>query len=107
MSYVHQAWKEREAMSAHTPGPWRVNAYDARLTVWGKHRVAVVDKEPDGDTSAANAALIAAAPDLLAALKQYLIAKPQCECGINNSGCEMAKAQQVARAAIAKAEGDA
>ena len=91
-------------MSAkHTPGPWRL---DNRGTTY------IVDKPGDGyitrdicrmDSSTmsafhqeGNARLIAAAPDLLEALKMYLIA-----------GHKEARraASVVAKAAIAKAEG--
>jgi hypothetical protein len=84
-------------MSAHTPGPWRV----ARLRsgAW-----AVVDRgtrdivpsiftQRDGGEDEANARLIAAAPDLLAALK-YLL-----ELGGDDDR------RITADAAIAKAEG--
>lgn len=49
-------------------------------------------------------ALLSAAPDMLAALKAYVIAEPQCCCS-EHSGCKMADARAGARAAIAKAEG--
>ena len=72
-------------MSAHTPGPWRITdrygvltyqvGIDGRTvcTVWPRqqgNRPSVVDTEPwpEGE---ANARLIAAAPDLLAACIAY------------------------------------
>ena len=57
----------------HTPGPWRESAFDYERGVIvagekGVH-VAKVEQQGMGHTAAANAALIAAAPDLLAALE--------------------------------------
>ena len=58
-------------MTQHTPGPWTVHTNFATATY------TVFDEdgnyaETDGDTLTANAALIAAAPDLLAALVAVL-----------------------------------
>lgn len=46
-------------MSEHTPGPWQAGAY-----------LCLTNLDIDGKIDAANARLVAAAPDLLAALKQ-------------------------------------
>lgn len=67
-------------MSGHTPGPWRVNGIDGALEGWK-----VTDTGPtqdhDGDGASeyvatvydeGNARLIAAAPELLEALKSIL-----------------------------------
>ena len=55
----------------HTPGPWErvgsgVYANSGREIIFGRHNT----RSADYDEREANAALIAAAPDLLAALKE-------------------------------------
>jgi len=101
----------------HTPGPWRVSTVGlmndgGRAVVADDFRVAVVDchtkfKRGEGwmaecDTRDANARLIAAAPDLLAALEKvantYL---PE----DYREGCLERTLGDIARAAIAKAKG--
>lgn len=60
-------------MSAHTPGPWRVESDGSTVTMAGQ--CVVTAPCPDGGTRAeerANACLISAAPELLAALRDYL-----------------------------------
>ncbi len=55
-------------MSAHTPGPWRIGTINyADIYEPGGDVVALAIKDLDG--TAANARLIAAAPELLEALK--------------------------------------
>ena len=67
-------------MTTHTPGPWRIG--DAANTIFGPPaglppvRVAELCR---ADNRRANAALIAAAPDLLAALER--IANETCDHG--------------------------
>ncbi len=97
---------------SHTPGPWRVMPESQAQSPWivgDAEGGSIADCEPCGpwmpdEVADANARLIASAPDLLAALRGYLDARPQCEC-TPHSGCQMAKARSAARAAIAKAEG--
>ena len=85
----------------HTPGPWRANDHiSPQMTVTG----------PDGEIVAplrycdgagrcrADYGLIAAAPDLLAALEYIL--------GWNPVEWSAEKARDVARAAVAKARGE-
>lgn len=107
-------------MSEHTPGPWKVETVRTSSGIChtigpfpfhGKKAHACIYADypsvgPEERALEANARLIAAAPELLAALKAYLVAKPQCECS-DHSGCPMASARVLARAAIAKAEGAA
>lgn len=64
-------------MSAHTPGPWRVDGNtDIRVhSIGGKYVARIfsllgTDSERDRVTEQANAQLIAAAPDLLTAAKE-------------------------------------
>jgi hypothetical protein len=99
-------------MSKHTPGPWKVAQTGGfELAVYGrsKNQPICIFTTPDGDyipqelkNGKANAHLIAAAPDLLAALKA-LSAGLHDELDSN----PRVKASEVraARAAIAKAEG--
>ena len=69
---------ESHAMTAHTPGPWRYSKQ--RAFIWahqGREVIASVAREvvPDDMTGAtidANAVLIAAAPDLLAACQAFM-----------------------------------
>lgn len=79
---------EQKAMSKHTPGPWH---YAESSTTVNFARAAVHDPED------ANAHLIAAAPDLLEALKALLDAVVRRD--------HKDKALRTARAAIAKAKG--
>jgi hypothetical protein len=93
-------------MSAHTPGPWRAqpesNNYQVRVYE-GPCSRCVADVWGDCDELAyhvhANASLIAAAPDLLAALKA-LVEDGRCSTYPADDGL-----LAVADAAIAKAEG--
>jgi hypothetical protein len=72
---------------AHTPGPWLVNCCTKRGTGFYRHQIAnqegsdadviaviecnsMLDYPPDDPVAEANARLIAAAPDLLEALRQ-------------------------------------
>ena len=60
-------------MSAqHTPGPWHVDLYDATgVDDVDGYRIAITGFGED-DTDQANARLIAAAPDMLAALRELV-----------------------------------
>lgn len=57
-------------MPAHTPAPWRVARGRAVYAVQTPDDRAVCTLWQDGDEQAANARLIAAAPDMLAALER-------------------------------------
>ena len=88
--------------SKHTPGPWMVADDCVRVITMptaDDYQIAHCDAgafSPDYEECAANATLIAAAPDLLAALEGLL---PMWESGIKEPWIE------AARAAIAKATG--
>jgi len=81
-------------MSKHTPGPWKVHLVDGALIVddagW-EVAEASGDYDTDADRMEANARLIAAAPDLLAALK--------------HARSQMQHPDELIDAAIDKAEG--
>jgi hypothetical protein len=97
-------------MSAHTPGPWVAHCDDPRskngmaLVVAHKGRGTMsIDATRSGASFAedcANARLIAAAPDLLAALKTLAAAEFR-----DDDDPILIAARGEARAAIAKAEG--
>lgn len=89
-------------MSKHTPGPWHAGrgqqstiVYDAEG--WGVASATVFHGRTEPETSIANASLIAAAPDLLAAL-ELVLDDPQSLDG-------RPRTYEAARAAIAKAKG--
>ena len=98
----------------HTPGPWRIqDTYDGTIPVdgWseeGEESIEICRVSLDNETEAtqsANAALIAAAPELLAALEA--IAGGHVMAGREFSALEcIHEYQKIARAAIAKAKGE-
>ena len=105
-------------MSKHTPGPWEVTRFGAIKSASpntqveyargiGQPQIALVfvdDSRPEGERDA-NARVIAAAPDLLASLKEMLDKGEGCAaCGFGAPGCGCR--YERARAAIAKAEGE-
>lgn len=82
--------KKPETRAKHTEGPWKIHRpEDCGCGTFGivgtsdpemmLDFVAKIEGQPDAETAEANARLIAAAPDLLAALEKalaYLIAHP-------------------------------
>lgn len=86
----------------HTPGPWRVEFRLNRLMVRAGEADVVAVAMPDEQDSKANARLIAAAPDLLAALEMFV---DQYQ-GSGQDERELRPEMIAARAAIAKAKGD-
>lgn len=64
-----------EPIVSHTPGPWRYTPDDGSYITdctqpeWGQRIVAQMHGDPNKSEVAANAHLIAAAPDLLAACR--------------------------------------
>ena len=110
-------------MSKHTPGPWTVEKEGVRRWIDSKGRQITSNDEYFGEEDLANLSLIAAAPDLLAALKDVLTTGYNggnnirlITVGISGKACkqedldraEKSEAAVIsARAAIAKAEGGA
>jgi hypothetical protein len=79
-------------MTAHTPGPWKIGAYESgQMAVDGAN-----GEEVTGFIEPEDARLIAAAPELLEALDKIACFAPG-----NGDVCEIIA--KVARAAIAKA----
>ena len=96
----------------HTPGPWTVDHTDDNLRLYdGDLLIAEVTGSTehievrglDEETTQANAWLIAAAPDLLAALERILARLEMLNLFIERG--EDAKVVEQARAAIGKATG--
>ena len=108
--------------SQHTPGPWCIDAAEANET---HESIGVIRDNEDGEGVAeiplsrmADARLIAAAPDLLAALKGMMVHFDNAYCGMTitvhhddtfvcseETPCPECRKVVAARAAIAKAEG--
>ena len=87
----------------HTPGPWQytpTNTEHVSHIIRASDGFGVATATPQGRATARNARLIAAAPDMLEALKSLVSA--------NNStdGMAMRKAWDNARAVIARATGE-
>ena len=103
-------------MAAHTPGPWRLDSPYVSAPS-GEHRKIVADCDQyfSDDECEANTRLIAAAPELLAALEQALAVIASDEM---RAACDMADLhgmpyrgptvdRAAMRALIAKARGEA
>lgn len=88
----------------HTRGPWSDRNGRIFQTDREELTIANVGRAFDGDYSPANARLIAAAPDLLAAL-QDVLAMPDFD-GTRATSIVRRDAKHAARAAIAKALGE-
>jgi len=92
-----------ETMSKHTPGPWRTLEQGRQWTVIGNpYFVATVQGQ--GDNGEANARLIAAAPELLEAVRLYVKLDNDRRSGCDIADADWAECHQAASAAIAKAE---
>lgn len=94
--------------TSHTPGPWEAD----RVAVWARERrhlicfVETFRGDEDNAEAEANARLIAAAPDLLAALHDLApVAVSAGKLVGSGNNAEIVKRIGAARAAIAKAEG--
>lgn len=94
-------------MTKHTKGPWYIENHKIKCA--GGYSVADIHGAKTSE-GLANAALIAAAPKMLEALKELLEwAENACGCSGNDEvfGCQNDAALKAARAAIAGAEGGA
>lgn len=87
---------------AHTPGPWAVDEIRSvqAITWCGEVCIADVGGNADEEEQLANARLIAAAPDLLAACEAMIAAEKACDILAGDS------AITAIRAAIARAKGE-
>lgn len=90
-------------MSAHTPGPWRVGTSEDAIDTGEPGQEFVVHADLRTERGAANAALIAAAPDLLAACEEMV--RTLVVSDSKKFQADRYAAFEAARAAIAKARG--
>jgi len=92
-------------MSAHTPGPWKAVKFNDQKswTIQGGEFYHALANVKAGD----DAALIAAAPDMLAALKRVAAEADGGRLSANDDELRdwLMAIRDVARAAVAKAEG--
>ena len=87
----------------HTPGPWKAVKLELASKVFWK----AMCRDGNLPETEANARLIAAAPELLAALERILIAHDTDNCGVVNGEAILSHSfASQARAAIAKARRD-
>ena len=95
-------------MSKHAEGPWRVHAGDEIIAGDCIHIAFVKANFPEHmQTQLANAKLIAAAPELLAACESRVDAMHEYEWSVDDSPAPKHKAMmQAAIKAIKKAKGD-
>lgn len=98
----------------HTPGPWTYGGhlFDSRIMAeeapssWSSRTIAVVDHTED-EMGEANAHLIAAAPDLLAACTHALNALERVAHTVDREELDaVVEVAALTRAAIAKARGE-
>lgn len=91
----------------HAPGPWSINRTHVLSTVHGKRYLVanVHNVNFTKEANAANARLIAAAPDLLAALELIIRANDAPPGATIGEAVVCQSYAQLARAAIAKATG--
>jgi hypothetical protein len=100
----------------HTPGPWQFNEYPhyTDFTIWGDGGtfpvVTEFDDRGNHTVTTANARLIAAAPDLLAALQRAeallrIAFNPGIETDVTLCSASCQWAANEARAALSKAQG--
>lgn len=100
-------------MSKHTPGPWFYDLGATEALIVEEDGATVAEIRTTYQTTAhrsleANARLMAAAPDLLAALTDlYLVAKEQLDQTATHDGLNNWQWLARARAAIRKATGEA
>lgn len=88
---------------AHTPGPWTARQCDGQILLNGSNCYEVREVfNPQGGFNPEDILLIAAAPELLAALKQCL---PLVDAYRRASGGDGDVSAACARSVIAKAEG--
>jgi len=94
---LERVWDKAAAKAPHTPGPWHVlrnDVVDARSCHIASAQFNPAGRANSTEQMPANARLIAAAPDLLAALQK-----------IATGGHWLGECIRTAQAAIAKAEG--
>ena len=102
-------------MSEHTPGPWVTEEHLDHIIsietgedqIYDRKDIAQVGFEPnDRLTAEANARLISAAPELLAAMEMLIEREPAIISAALMSGINLSHRFNFARAAVAKAKGE-
>ena len=88
----------------HTTGPWRIG--DAGFTVFGPPNGTSAPEVVAPCKTRANARLIAAAPELLAALNRIADSEPRPNRNRDFDPDVVEALQRIARAAVAKAKGE-
>lgn len=94
--------------SRHTPGPWHVyNVQTDPFARVGTYKHAICTMAPSGNVyaDAANARLIAAAPELLAALEAFMGADDKMQVAIGGNPIYVDRFLARVRALLAKAKG--
>lgn len=106
-----------EVNAKHTPGPWALGqpgaeqfedvlVPDGKRVIWAPDGMEVALARDRGGETRANACLVAAAPELLAALKSFMRAPSLGSAGQGSITIEVQSYNRnAARAAIDKAEG--
>ena len=90
----------------HTPGPWSSVKYTGIIADSKNMRIARADSGGPAEVDEANACLIAAAPELLAALKEFVAdIEAIDETGACLDWPDLAVSYRKAKAALNKAEG--
>ena len=94
-------------LSAHTPGPWAQDVYGSINDKTGNTIRVEGLALSSGSEAKANARLIAAAPELLEALKEYIAAGENSVTATDDVAAmiRFGEADKAARSAIAKATG--
>ena len=69
----------------HTPGPWKIGPHDNVTNRFGDRIAVIVYRDVNGDETQANAALAAAAPDLLEENKRLRKALELCRDVLSNT----------------------
>ncbi len=90
-------------MTQHTPGPWAATGWEMREVSAHGHTIALClggNSAEAARMARANAALIAAAPDMLAALEAFVGSRKG-----DGMGWTLDSLEALAREAIAKARG--
>jgi len=94
----------------HTPGPWHIGKRAADVAIYGhkgEEVAKILDFFNDDEENKANACLIAAAPELLAALKVLIDCAADLDQSGTPNGMKNCYALAKSRAAIRKAKGNA
>lgn len=106
---------KQSSAARHTPGPWYLADLGRGKIGIQKHEAGIISRiavchpemlaDEHGGSATANARLIAAAPDMLEALKEIYALYERAVTSDGEIFLDESKTGEIARAAIAKAEG--